>query len=136
MLLLPVDVQLLLQNHHWKAIFPPLNYLSTFVWVYFWVIHSVPLICVFIPLPTPYNLELGQWIPTILFFFRFFSLICYYKILSIIPCAIQYFLLIIYFIYSSVYMLIPNFYFIPPPLSLLVTRSLFSMSVGLFLFCK
>ena len=39
----------------------------------------------------------------------------------------------IYFIYSSVCMLIPNSQFIPPsPLSPLVTRSLFSKSVSLF----
>ena len=42
-------------------------------------------------------------------------------------------LLLIYFIYSSVYLLIPNSQFILP-LSLLVTISLFSMSVSLFLF--
>ena len=44
-----------------------------------------------------------------------------------------------YFIYSSVYILIPNFWFIslsPLLLSPLVTISLFSMSVSLFLFCK
>ena len=42
-------------------------------------------------------------------FFRFFSIIGYYKILSIVPCAIQYrSLLVICFVYSSRYMLIPN----------------------------
>ena len=44
-------------------------------------------------------------------------------------------LLFIYFIYSSVYLLIPNFKFIPPHFSPLVTISLFFMSVSLFLFC-
>ena len=45
--------------------------------------------------------------------------------------------LIIHFIYSSVYMLIPNSYFIPPPhVSPLVTISLFLRSMSLFLFCK
>ena len=42
-----------------------------------------------------------------------------------------------FFIYNSVYLLIPNFYFIPRWSSLpLVTISLFSMSVSLFLLCK
>ena len=46
-------------------------------------------------------------------------------------------LLVIYFMYSSVYMSIPISQFIPPPrLSPLVTISLFSTSVTLFLFCK
>ena len=44
-------------------------------------------------------------------------------------------LLIIYFIYSSVYMLIPNPQFLPPLyLSPLVALSLFSMFVSLLLF--
>ena len=41
------------------------------------------------------------------YFFRFFSIIGYYKINSIVPCALQQ-VLVVYFIYSSVYMLIPN----------------------------
>ena len=45
-------------------------------------------------------------------------------------------LLIIYFIYNSVYLLIPNSQFIPPSyVSPLVSINLFSMSVSLFLFC-
>ena len=40
--------------------------------------------------------------------------------------------MVIYFIYGSVYMLIPNSSFIPPLPSPLVTISLFSMSVGPF----
>ena len=44
-----------------------------------------------------------------IFFFRFFSHIGYYKILSIVPCALySRSMLVIYFIYNSVYMLIPN----------------------------
>ena len=39
------------------------------------------------------------------FFFRFFSIIDYYKILSIVPCAVLS-IFVIYFIYSSVYLLI------------------------------
>ena len=40
-------------------------------------------------------------------FFRFFTIIGYYKILSIVLCAIEQGL-IVYFIYSGVYMLIPK----------------------------
>ena len=49
-----------------------------------------------------------------LFFFRFFSIIDYYKILNIVPCATQVF--VVYFIYSSMYLLIPNPSFIQPRL--------------------
>ena len=42
-----------------------------------------------------------------IFFFRCFSIILYYKIMSIVPCAVQY-IRVGYFIYSSVYMLIPS----------------------------
>ena len=48
-------------------------------------------------------------------------------------------LLVTYLIYSSVCMLIPNSWFIPPPplhVSPLVIISLFLVSVSLFLFCK
>ena len=38
-----------------------------------------------------------------IFFFRFFSIIGYYRILSIVPCAIQW-VLVVYFIYSSMCM--------------------------------
>ena len=48
---------------------------------------------------------------THIFFFRFFSIIDYYKILDIVPCAV----LFIHFIYSSVYLLSPNPQFIPLP---------------------
>ena len=41
-----------------------------------------------------------------LLFFRFFSLIGYYKILSRVPCAIEK-VFVNYFIHSSVYLLIP-----------------------------
>ena len=41
-------------------------------------------------------------------FFGFFSHIGYYRILSRVPCAISRSLLLIYFIYSRMYMLIPN----------------------------
>ena len=45
-------------------------------------------------------------------------------------------LLVIYFIYSSIYMSVPISLFIPPPLYLLVAVSLFSTSVNQFLFCR
>ena len=65
-----------------------------------------------------------------IFFFRFFSIIGYYKTLSTVPCSKS--LLFISFIYSSVYLLISNSQFIPlfsfPPL---VTIGLFCMSVSL-----
>ena len=63
----------------------------------------------------------------------------YYKILSIVPCAIQQSRLITYFIYNSVYMskVIQTLnWFLLPHLSPLVTISLFSMSVSPFLFYK
>ena len=49
-----------------------------------------------------------------LFFFRFFSIIGYYKILNIVPCASSRSLLFIYFKYSSLHLLIPSSKFIPP----------------------
>ena len=66
-----------------------------------------------------------------LYIFRLFSIIGYYKMLNIVPCAIQIFA--IYLICSSVYMLsqIPNLFLLYPfPLG---NVSLFSMSVNLFL---
>ena len=73
-----------------------------------------------------------QW-----FTFAFFSIMIL-KILCIItPCAVLCCkVLAFYFMYSSVYLLIPNSQFIPPPLSPSVTVSLFSMSVSLFMFCE
>ena len=53
------------------------------------------------------------YVYTHIFFFRLFSLIDYNKMLSIVPCAYSRSLLVIYFIYSSVHMLIPNTWFIP-----------------------
>ena len=47
-------------------------------------------------------------------FLSFFPHIGHYSVLSRVPCAIQS-LLIIYFIYSCVYMSIPVFQYIPPP---------------------
>ena len=51
-------------------------------------------------------------------FFRFFSHIGHYRVLSRVPCVYSRSLLVIYFIYSSVYMSIPISQFI---LSLLTT---------------
>ena len=73
-----------------------------------------------------------------IFFFRRFSILGYYITLSIVPSAIQYrCLLVICFVYCSVYMLIPASWSLPlPTLSCLVTTGLFSVSVTLFLFWK
>ena len=72
-----------------------------------------------------------------LFFFRFFSCIGHYRVLSRVPCAIQQVLFSYLFCNSSVWMSIPISQFIPPhPLFLLGTISLFSISVTLFLFHK
>ena len=65
----------------------------------------------------------------ILFHYRFYD-----KILNIAAGAIQE--NFIYFIYSSLYLLISNSYFIPSPLPPLVTIGLFSVSLSVFLFCK
>ena len=72
-----------------------------------------------------------------IFFSRFFSLIGYYKILGIVPCAIQQVLVVhLFYIQQCVYVN-PKFPIYPsPPFSPLVTISLFSMSVSLFLFCR
>ena len=71
------------------------------------------------------------------FFFRFLSIIDYYMILNIFPCVIQYpsclsTLCITVCICQSQ---TPNLS-LPAPLFSLVTISLFSVSVSLFLFCK
>ena len=69
--------------------------------------------------------------------FRFFFIIGYHKILNIVPCAISKSLVFIHSLDSGVYLLIPYSSFIlPPPLSPLVTISLFSVSVNLFLFAN
>ena len=59
-------------------------------------------------------------------YFRFFSIIGYYKIFSTVPCAIQW--VLVYFVYGGVYMLIPI-----PNLSPLITFFLWiyaSVSIG------
>ena len=72
-----------------------------------------------------------------IFFFRFFSLIDYYKILSIFPCATQQVLVGYLFYVQQCVCVNPKLLIYPAPLptfSPLVTISLFSMYVGLFLF--
>ena len=64
--------------------------------------------------------------------FGCFSHIGYCRVLNRVPHAIQW-VLLDYFIIRSVYM---NQLMSPHPLSFLVTRSFFSMSVRLFLFGK
>ena len=58
----------------------------------------------------PMNIQ--RWFPlgyifTYIFFFRFFSIRGYYRILHIVPCAIQC-VLVICFICSNVFLFIPN----------------------------
>ena len=65
--------------------------------------------------------------------FQILSHTGYYRVLSIAPSVIQQ-ALISYFIYSTAYMSTPVSQFIPPMLYPLVTISLFSTYVTLFLF--
>ena len=58
--------------------------------------------------------------------FRFFPHIGHYRVLSRAPVLYSRFLWIICFVYSTVYMSVPISQLIPPPLSPLVTISLFS----------
>ena len=69
-------------------------------------------------------------------FSDYFSILGYYKILHIILCAIQQVLVVYLFYILSMYLLIvaPNYPL--PTLSFLVTLTLFSASVTVFLFCK
>ena len=71
-------------------------------------------------------------------FFRFFSYIDHYRVLIRVSCVLySRSFLVIYFIYSSMYLSIPISQFIPPLISSLETIRLFSASVTtLFLFCK
>ena len=71
-------------------------------------------------------------------FFRVFSHVGHYRVSSRVPHAIQKVLIVTYIIYSIAYVSIPVSQLIPPYslLSPLVTVSLFSTSVTLFLFCK
>ena len=72
-----------------------------------------------------------------IFFLRFFSIIVYYKILTIVLCAIQQDLVAYLFSIQQFVSMNPKLLVYPSPyLSLLATISLFSMSVSLFLFCK
>ena len=73
----------------------------------------------------------------ILFFFRFFSHIGYYRVLSRLPCAVHRSLSVDYFVHKSVSMLIPTSYFIPHSMmSPSVTLSLISKPMSSFLFYK
>ena len=70
-----------------------------------------------------------------IFIFRFFSCTSYFEILGIDHCAIQW--VLVYFIYSSLYMLLPNTYlYLPPHMSPLVSIILSLIFVSLLLFCK
>ena len=68
-------------------------------------------------------------------YFRIFFIICYNKMLNVVPCVYSKSLFLIYFIYGSLCLWILYSQFIPPPAPFpSVIRSLFSMSVSLFLF--
>ena len=70
------------------------------------------------------------------FFFIFFSTMAYPRILNIVPCAIQWDLVVyLSYIYNSLLLLTPNSHPFPPPTcSPLAATNLFSVSVSLFLF--
>ena len=66
-------------------------------------------------------------------FFILVSLMVYYRILNIVPCAISRTLVFLHPTHNSLHLLIPNGQCFPPhPFSPLAIRSLFSMSVSLF----
>ena len=70
-----------------------------------------------------------------MFFFKLFSTIGYDMILNIVLCALQLalFILFLYLAACICYSQTPNLSFSHSPL---VTLSLFSMSVSLYVFCK
>ena len=82
------------------------------------VMHMCVCVCVYIYI----------YIYIYIFFFLFFSIMAYHSILNTVPCAMQYDLVV----YPAVHPELPILPF--PPLSLVATASLFSMSVSLFLF--
>ena len=67
-----------------------------------------------------------------------FTMLCQFLLYRKVEFPVLYsrFSLVIYFIHVSVYMLIPNSQFIPPPFPHLVSIRLLSTSVSLFLPCK
>ena len=66
----------------------------------------------------------------------FFSMALYPRILNTALRAIQQDLLFIHSVHNSLHVLTPNFQFISPHPTSLVTTSLFSMSMRLFLLCR
>ena len=69
-------------------------------------------------------------------FFRFFSHLGHYRVLSRVPCAVQQILMsYLFYIQYCVYVN-PNLPIYPSPLSPLITISLFSTSVILLLLCS
>ena len=81
-------------------------------------------------------LHICVYIYRYIFFFRLLSIIGYYKILNIVPCAIQQALVVYLFYIQQCVSANPKLLIYPSPPFPLVTISLFSMSVNLFLFCK
>ena len=85
-----------------------LTYVQLFKINFYWSIVDLQCVCVFLL----YS-RVNQYKYTYPFFFRFFSSLVYYRVLGRVPWAIQ--SVILYFICSSVYMLISVSQFIPPP---------------------
>ena len=103
----------LLKKFYWSIV--DLQYYVSFRWTAKWISYT----CTYIH-----------------YFLRFFSHTGHYRVLIRVPCAIySRALLVMYFIYNSVYTSITISQFIPPFLYPLVIM-LFSISVTLFLFCK
>ena len=90
-----------LNNHSW------LVFENSFMWdlcfVFHWSILDLQR-CVSFRCTAQWFSYIYMYTDTHIYvYFRFFSIIGYYKILSIVPCAIQWSLLVIYLIYSSVW---------------------------------
>ena len=66
----------------------------------------------------------AKWLRLMYVYVRDFSIVGYYKILSIVPCAISRSLLVTYFLYSSIYFN-PKLLIYPCPLFPLITMFVF-----------
>ena len=69
-----------------------------------------------------------------IFFFLFFSIMTYHRVLDIAPCALHGTLMFIHSMGNSLHLLIPSSQPIPPLLFPLATTGLFSTSLSQFLF--
>ena len=76
---------------------------------------------------------------TYTFLLRFFAITGYYKIISIVPCAIQQIFVVYLFLYSGGYLNSKSLIYIHcilPPATRFVNHSLSSTSINFFLLCK